>query len=849
MSIKKTPCNECRERKRRCSYELPSCERKTPADEEYIKQVNILNEIDQLNSQLDTMQKEMDTLRILSTTNSPYTEGISSPSSSSSTTSPSQSTLSSLSSVSTVSSPSEPSLTLSQITSDQYSKVIKRQRTQYGLEAIVEQQQLHHQQQQQKQLLQQNNDSSSKTDYSWKLTVSKGNFVIHTDIKTHAELLDYLCKSVTALEMNEFVPYSINDIKPRNMLLSKMIQIFVWKRYGKSRFKSILSGKPNNIKPITLMIENEGTYNTGENNNSYNANNDNHNEYIEFTIQQFLQQLQVQVQHESINSITLKLLHGYFQCQHLNHLAIHVPTFLQLFVKDQVMESPVVLALCAVACSTPCHHIHHILQNQNIVIYSYYYFNRTRDLMADMFDHLDLESFATYVLLAFHKSLLFQFESAQFYADMAERLLNLLDDTFNEDGTSKEEKIEKGYYASEKVLFDRLKVQLSRIVAVIEITKHQKKISYKDHFRSKNQTHQLPKSGTYNTLNRQLLNIFHGISNYLKPALGDSEQEKRHIILSGYVSNLSRECHDAAHHAPSNDTANYVGIIGHILEMSMRRWYASLPDSFRLNIPIFDEFDDTDHNNNNNNKSKWLLALDQIIDVIPLLSTITVYNEYLMMTIAHLSKGPDDIKTRTCIAEYWDKARLEMNNEYIREQWGEKWVHRLEKMDHIYEHKIKPQYSQYQKDNSDNDDGDNTSDHKEAMHVDGNIGKKAKMDENLKIIASVLISGYADFDDPVAVLSVTVANNTLLLLQYVKLHYPCYFDIRIALNVCRVLIRASRFNYGDKAMKLKMQANMICCLSMIREEFDRSPIYASVNEAICKIEKEYDDVLRMNMFE
>ncbi|KAI9307419.1 hypothetical protein BJ944DRAFT_286245, partial [Cunninghamella echinulata] len=278
MSIKKTPCNECRERKRRCSYELPSCERckknniqcvytirKTPADEEYIKQVNILNEIDQLNSQLDTMQKEMDTLRILSTTNSPYIEGISSPPSSSSA-SPSQSTLSSLSSVSTVSSPSESSLTLSQITSDQYSKVIKRQKTQYGLEAIVEQQHHHHhhhhhqqqQQQQQQQILQQqNNDSSSKTDYSWKLTVSKGNLVIHTDIKTHAELLDYLCKSVTALEMNEFVPYSINDIKPRNMILSKMIQIFVWKRYGKSRFKSILSGKPNNIKPVTLMIENE----------------------------------------------------------------------------------------------------------------------------------------------------------------------------------------------------------------------------------------------------------------------------------------------------------------------------------------------------------------------------------------------------------------------------------------------------------------------------------------------------------------------------------------------------------------------------------------------------------------
>ncbi|CAO3606859.1 unnamed protein product [Cunninghamella blakesleeana] len=790
----------------------------------------------------------MDTLRLLNSNNHfQYTEEAASPSSS--ITSHSQTAFlsssgSTSSSDSSVSSPPESSASLPQIiTTDQHSKIIKRQKTQCGLEAVVEKCQSDYHQQQN------NENDSSKPDYSWKLTVTKGNLVIHTNIKTHAELLDYLHKSVSALEINQFVPYSLNDTKPKDILLSKLIQIFIWKRYGKSRFKSILYGKPNCIKPTKLMIEgvhNDDDEDDDDKNNKYDDNYEvtyYYGEDAETVVQQLLPQLQ----YESINSITIKILHAYFQCQHLNHLAIHVPTFLKLYVKNQVMDSPVVLALCAVACTTSCLHISHVLQNQNPLIYSCFYFNRARDLIADMFDHLDLEAFAAYTLMALHKFILFQYISAQTYMDMAERLLYLLEDTYNEPS----ENI-KDDFANEKFLFDRLKVQLSKIAAVIELHKFRVlEHNHKHHHYQKKNNHSKQDKPLYKherdrnrhgMPDRRVLNIFHGSADILVPVLGDSEEEKRHIMLSVYISKLHKECHDAAFNAPSNDTEKYIGIIGHMLEMVMRRWYASLPDSFGLSIPIFDEFENRT-NFNEHNKSKWIIALEKTTDVVPILSTMTVYNEFLMMTIAHLSKGPDDLETRNSIAKYWNKSQLDLDKEFIREQWGDKWIARLEKMNNMYKHKVKSQYDHNELDDYNNIDSSDDDDNMK------NKSKREKINQDMKILTSVLVAGYAGFDDPIGTLSVTVANNTLILLQYIKLQYPCHFDIRVGLNVCRVLIRAAKFGYGDENMQLKIQANILCCLSMIREEYNRSSIYASVKEPIGKIEKEYDELISMDIIE
>jgi hypothetical protein len=274
-----------------------------------LQQIKLLEEVDQLHCQLDSIQQEMVSLHLAS----PLTEEVSSPSTTFSNDSISTvSSYSPLSAYATV--PSSINGHHNSNNSNNYdnnnnsdtnsdTRIVKRQRTQQGLEAMVQR------------------DTPNS---NWTLTVSKGNLIIRTDINTYAELMDYFCKSVGSVEMNNVIHCSVDDISTnRKDALSSILQVFVWKRYGKSRFKTI-------------------TY--GFHRKCYNIRDNSTDNWALLTQQ-------------NDASTTLQLLHTYLCCCHLDHLAIHVPTFLKLLVRLDVMQSPAVLALCAVACTSTCHHI------------------------------------------------------------------------------------------------------------------------------------------------------------------------------------------------------------------------------------------------------------------------------------------------------------------------------------------------------------------------------------------------------------------------------------------------------------------------------------------------------------
>ncbi|KAI8330329.1 hypothetical protein BC941DRAFT_440873, partial [Chlamydoabsidia padenii] len=351
--------------------------------------------------------------------------------------------------------------------------------------------------------------------------------------------------------MNNMIPTGVHDYTVhRKDLLSSILQAFVWKRYGKSRYKTITYGYHHG-SPTTNDIEPSPQ-----------------------------QQLQ------DVVTITLGLLQAYLTCCHLDHLAIHVPTFLNHFVHLNVMESPAVLALCAVACTSSCRHVSHSLSSSSsssVASYGRFYFDQARDLAMDQFDQPSLEIFTTFVLMAFYKLLIQQIEDSRRYGDMADRMASILVEQQHMD-------------TGQQVLFKRLEMQLFRILSITHITKHH-------HHRQ-------------HPINRRVLNLFHGVSDLLLPVPDDTDQEKRHILLTTYIHQLNKECHNTAHQAPAEDTTNYVGIVGHMVEMAMRRWYAGLPDSFRLDIPLFDAFSPT----------KWSMAIHSATDIIPFLATMTVYN-------------------------------------------------------------------------------------------------------------------------------------------------------------------------------------------------------------------------------
>ncbi|KAI8342327.1 hypothetical protein BC941DRAFT_498793 [Chlamydoabsidia padenii] len=672
IPMKKTaPCDECRDKRRRCTYDKP-CQRclasnitctytnvLTPFDEEYLQRYQLLEQVDLLQKQYHTMEQEITDFRQVTTAARKTSDTLSS--------------------------------TIPASTRDSTQLIQQQQQSWYSPTTGVE-------------------------SNSWSLSFNKSNLIILTNIKTHTELLEYLSAMI---EQHKGIPRSLGSAATRGNegASARMLQTVMWRQYGLSRYKHI-THLPHTVTTDTFIPTN------------------------------LIQQKQ-----EAITSLTWKLLQAYLYCRHLQHLAIHVPSFIDLLVHPDIMQSPAVLALCAVACATPCHHMLHLIPH-NYTYYGRFYFNQARALVMEHFDHTSLEIYATYVLMAFYQLLIQQPEESRYYGDMADRMGVILAEQQLQQHT---------------ILFQRLQLQLIKVLSPQHLTKHRQLMA-----------------GSYKS--RRFSKDCHVKAYLLHPTDDDSERETRHILLTIYITQLHKECHQVIHHAPHTGT-DYLDILGHMIEMATRRWYLRLPESFRLHSSVLDTFAPA------HNGGTTTLLWDQAPDEIPLLTTMTLFNEYLMMAKTHVCESPEDLEARNILATQWRTSGGHVDGE-----WGESWLARLDRLEHIIQ----------------------------SIPQDG---------DKVEVVAALLESGYVGFDNLIARTSVTVAIYAVDLLNYLAQHHPCQYDERVTLNAWDILLKATRFGYGDQDIKAAIQVNLQCCLALVRK---KSPFSSTIVGYADSMEKDYN---------
>ncbi|KAI8147332.1 hypothetical protein BJV82DRAFT_343906 [Fennellomyces sp. T-0311] len=562
---KRVPCNECREHKRGCSGEMPCqrCQRfnlkcvytinKSPKDEEYIQELEMRQQLDTLRHQVAIMEKELDFLRIAPP---PLSKG----------------TLSETSTHSVFSSPpffseqSSPASTTTEL-SDEH----------------------HHD----KQIIAQNNkgyyvsvDSSSEGQLDWTLTISNGNLSIKTNIRNHNDLLCSMQKIISTLEFQDKVPNLFCKTTEPNPI-SKVLRFLMWKRYGKSRYKSV-------SRDTRLLI---AAQNVKGNNTVVDG-----------------------------STVTLQLIDAYMNCQHFLGIQMHRPTFRTLFVEEGRADfSPAAMALCAVTCMQSCRHVRMVIPGEQLLDYGRYYAERALETLSDRFDEISLEIHLSYVFLSLYKMRMSQIEDGVRYADMAERMTHVLERELelppDDASLAKLDPLLVGKAS----LFHRSIQALVRARMLGSIILHNEA----------EEAHKWDKKKRQKLDYARLHAKVHGENEKIRPVVGDSPEEIRYIKAFIYMQNLRLEAHKVVHNFQSNDLLTFVGMFGHQLEMVMRRWYnLVLPPDYRLSAPLFDDTIPED-------RFYDILDRECSVNMVPLITTMRVYGEYLIMAKSYMPQSPD----------------------------------------------------------------------------------------------------------------------------------------------------------------------------------------------------------------
>ncbi|KAI9493512.1 hypothetical protein BDB00DRAFT_364351 [Zychaea mexicana] len=240
---KRVPCNECREHKRGCSGEMPCqrCQRfnlecvytvnKSPKDEEYIQELELRQQMETLRDHMATMEKELDFLRVMQPTlvtthqTSPFSKSSTFTSTSDTTSTASHGSVFSPQHYTEQDSPSTTASDLSdeqQSSTDNGKQLIARNKKGYSV------------------TVESTTAATGKAvePLDWTLTVNNGKFSIQTNIHNHNELFSSLQKIVSTLEFQDKVPALFeNSTEPSP--IGKALRFFMWRRYGKSRYKSM----------------------------------------------------------------------------------------------------------------------------------------------------------------------------------------------------------------------------------------------------------------------------------------------------------------------------------------------------------------------------------------------------------------------------------------------------------------------------------------------------------------------------------------------------------------------------------------------------------------------------------
>lgn len=743
---KRVPCEECRDQKRKCNGEMP-CERcgkfnlncvytstRSPRDEEYLdiaRSASLIQQIDVLNSQIKDMEESIQTIKL----HGGNTVTMSSPDMS----------LPSLVDDKSISSFEETSSVVCNASvhpNSFFERPTKRSKLiasdGIDIHAILSTADATSESEEQE------NRAKIKP---WTLTFKKGNICINTNVTTHADLLNNLHHMMGTVELLSAIPACVTNNIQQHSLLG-ILNTLVRKKYGKTHCKNVAKSVRIFITPDLSAV------NT----------------------------VVVAQSPDTIQTTTSKLLRAYLQCQHLQQLAIHARTFIRLFIDRSfsMEDSPAAMALCAAICTFRCKHVAECLPSISLVEYGKFYFDRARELLSDLFDQFDLETFTSYTFMTIYKLTISHNEEALLYADMAERIAAILEPRYDAILRSKDNSFTMEELG-EAVHYRRLLNHLHRVLTFEQVSR-------------------ITKSSQIQFLGKDLpfCTLMHMGEGKWEMAQDDSIQEKWFVQMHGYILQLQRAGHEASRAAQSCDLDQLVGIIGHQVEMAMRHWYNKiLPTEFKLSLPLFDSSTPC---------QEFYTTLDRECahSAIPVLTTLALYEEWIVLSQAYIPKNlPSPENDWRRINEFWNGGPICTASDNI------KWQRRIDKLMNLR-----------------NESEFEGSDEDFLLTVNGMLGN----------VESRINNGILK-------MGVHAAFNTVRLIKYLRSRpQDCYFDIKILLNAWQILLNVSRLqpilSQDILALIPRVHKNLTTCMNIVNDELKLQPYQGKVGDYVAIMERE-----------
>ncbi|CEP09207.1 hypothetical protein [Parasitella parasitica] len=590
----------------------------------------------------------------------------------------------------------------------------------------------------------------------WTLTFKKGNICIDTNVKTHTDLLSNLYDMMSAVQLLPQVPPKVSLAVKQHSLIG-ILNSLIRKKYGKTHCKNV-------ARSVRIFITPDlSTVNT----------------------------MVISQSSDSIQTTSMKLLRAYLRCQHLQQLAIHVRTFIRLYVDGNALEnSPAAMALCAAICTLRCKHVADCLPSISLVEYSKFYFERARDLLSDLFDQFDLETLTSYTFMTIYKLTVSHTEEALLYAGMAERIILILAPHYdailkqkNTDNTNASFLLKKG----EAVHFSRLRNHLHRAQTFEQIS------------RAGNPTitPTAKDSVLLNDKDLPFCTLIHMGEGKWEIAEDDSVQEKWFAEMNGYILRLQRAEHEASRAAQSCDLHHLVGLIGHQVEMATRHWYYKvLPPEFRLSLPLYDS---------SMSCKEYYTTLERECShsAIPVLTTLALYEEWIVLSQTYLPKKmPSPENDWRLLNEVWrGGSTVDTTNQ--------KWIRRVAKL----------------------------MDLRKAIEFEGTD------QEYLLAVNAMLGPTETAVNSATILLALHSAFNTIRLVQFLRSRAAdCYFDIRILINAWQYLLTISKLQGLMPAEVLafipRIHRNLTTCMSIVQEELKLQPFQGRVGDYVAEMERD-----------
>ncbi|KAI9314615.1 hypothetical protein BX666DRAFT_477523 [Dichotomocladium elegans] len=603
---------------------------------------------------------------------------------------------------------------------------------------------------------------NTKLSKSWTLSLrGDGGMVIETFVNKYSDLLPHLHAMATIFKSHTSVPYTFSAYSTFDALL-RAFNTMILNKYGKTMCRSLINGMrmkavgrakiptASPSKPSDIMKHNNED---GDENSS---------SCIGFEKTTAL----------SLETIAFQLMDVYINCIYYHHFAIHIPTFNALFVDTykHITQSPAVMALCASICVLPCHHVAHILPPGTYHLYGHHFYTLARECIADQFDSVCLETFATYVFLSVYEMGIHNSapsSSKWHYTQLARRMAGIMQPTYVD------VQPDIAGLDGEVILLQRLHSFLQRM-----------------------RTYEL--SVEFDSNDRNLRETgyarFYGIcmdpvNDVWVRAPGDTDLGNKLIEMQRYLQILRKEIFKSSRAAMSavpRDLCELTEIIvQQQIKGAMVHWYTcTLPQGLQLSVPLF--------NGTGIPEELYFKTLTdemEVKGVVPVLVTLAFYEECLLIAQSYFHKrlhGPET--SWMMIHKYWKGGKLILDSTERKQAVGNKWERRIDKL-----LAVKP-----------------------MVNFDGTD------DEFFYMVMSIMFP--PEGRTSILFIAVQSASSALRLLRFIQAlpAYRCFFDLRVLTDIWTVLMRALRFeqffNKDEEALLPYIRQGLEDCLRVAKAE-------------------------------